>query len=108
MLVSRAVRHSQSESGMDGIQRWSQSSFIFFLLGAGSRSSLSVNFYLRRSFVPTGKRPSIDLQVIVSTTKGFLCQRSLTRFIRWVRGFFNWSEMMISVIDMESNDVRLG
>lgn len=30
------------------------------------------------------------------------------RFIRWVRGFFNRSEMMILVIDVESNDVRLG
>jgi len=71
LFVSSAVRDNQSESGMDGIQRWSQSSFIFFLTGAGSRSSLSVNFFSRKSLVPTSERASIILQVIVSTTKGF-------------------------------------
>lgn len=102
------IKHSQSANGMDGIQRWSQSSFVFFPSGAGSRPSLSVKFYGRKSLVLSGDRASIIPQVIVCTTKGILCQRSLTRFIRWVRGSFNWSEIMVPMIDMESNEVRLG
>lgn len=72
LFISRVVWHSQSESGMDGIRRWPRNSFIFFLSGAELLwSSLSVNFYSRKSLHPTGGRASLVLQAIVSTTKGF-------------------------------------
>lgn len=87
MFINRVVRHSWSESGIDGVQICSQSNFIFVLSGAELlQSSLSVNFYLRRRLHPTGERASSILQVVMPTTKDFCVSKEPNLIHRMAEG----------------------